>query len=54
MFHGKPTASKENGGTGAAARPVNALQWYLGEVGQDAFALQPWFQGVIPNTNDVL
>lgn len=54
MFHEKPTASKENGGTGAAAGPMNALQWYLGEAGQYPCALQPWVQGVIPNTNDVL
>lgn len=54
MFQLKPTACKENGGTGAAVGPVNALQRYLGEGRKDPFALQSWFQGVSPNTNDVL
>lgn len=51
MFHVKPPACKENRGTRAAVGPVNALQWYLGQVRQDAFALQPWFYGVSLNTN---
>lgn len=54
MFRVKPTAYKENGGTGAAVGPGNALQRYLGEVRQDPFALQPSFQGISPNSNNVL